>query len=125
MKKEHISIFLVIIAIILGIIFIFSNNKSKNTNTLQYTAGCQSDKIDASVYRLRGDTSLIGAFISFQEVPISQEVQSKLDELGVIVVEGSWIFDYALTKIPTESLCTLAENDFVKGIFIPEIPEEN
>lgn len=120
MKKEHITIFLVIIAIILGAILIFSSNDYKNTNTLQYTVGCQSNKIDSSVYRLEGDTSLIGAFIVFKEVPISQEVQAELDNLNISIIDGSWIFDYALFKIPTESLCILAEKDFVQGVFVPE-----
>lgn len=120
MKKDYIAIFLVIIAIVLGFIFYFSNQPVVPKNTLQYTAGCGSDKIDASVYSLRGDTSLIGAFISFKEVPLSEEVTTELDKLGVTIRKDSWIFDYGLAQIPTKSLCRLADYDFVKSVFIPK-----
>lgn len=119
MKKEYIAVFLVVVAIILGIIFYFNGFKSENKNVLKYTAGCSSEKIDASVYSLRGDTSLIGAFVSFDQVPPSSEVRAKLAELGVSLREDTWIFDYAIAQIPTDSLCVLAEQDFVRGIFIP------
>ena len=119
MKKEYITIFLVIIAIVLGIIFYLTNKPVENKNTLQYTAGCGSDKIDASVYSLKGNTSLIGAFISFDKVPISENTRVELDRLDVYLDENSWIFDYVLAQIPTESLCDLAEYDFIKGVFIP------
>jgi len=119
MKKEYISIFLVVIAIVLGIIFYYTNQVSENKNVLQYTAGCQSDKIDASIYSLRGDTSLIGAFISFKEVPISENTRAALDKLGVKMLEDTWIFDYVLAEIPTDTLCDLAEYDFVTSVFIP------
>jgi len=120
MRKDYIAIFLVVVAIILGIIFYFNGFKSENKNVLKYTAGCSSEKIDASVYGLRGDTSRIGAFISFAEVPLSGDVRTQLTELGVALKEDTWIFDYAIAEIPTESLCILAERDFVKGIFIPQ-----
>ena len=120
MRKDHIAIFLVAMAIILGIIFYFNGFKSENKNVLKYTAGCSSEKIDPSVYGLRGDTSRIGAFISFAKVPLSEDVRGQLTELGVSLKEDTWIFDYAIAEIPTESLCILAERDFVKGIFIPQ-----
>ncbi|MFA6307939.1 MAG: hypothetical protein WCS88_04200 [Patescibacteria group bacterium] len=120
MKKEYISIFLLIIAILLGIIFYFNSRPVENKNILQYTVGCASDKIDASVYSLEGNTSRIGALISFNDVPISEETRAELTKLGVILSEDSWIFDYALAEIPTESLCALADYDFVQSVFIPK-----
>ena len=120
MKKEYITVFLIIIAIVLGIIFYFTNNKlEKPNNSLQYTVGCSSAKIDASVYSLRGDTSLIGAFITFNEIPITDATKAELTKLGVVLLEDTWTFDYALAEIPTDSLCTLADYDFVKYVFIP------
>ena len=119
MKKDHITVFLVIIAIVLGIIFYFTNEEPVDENILQYTVGCESDKIDASVYALKGNTSLIGAFITFDQVPISDDVRAELTNLGVLLREDSWIFDYVLAQIPTESLCHLADYDFVTGVFIP------
>ena len=108
------------IAIVLGIIFYFSNKEPLlDENVLKYTVGCDSDKIDASVYSLRGDTSLIGAFITFDQVPISEDVRTELTRLGVSLREDSWIFDYVLAQIPTESLCHLADYDFVANVFIP------
>jgi hypothetical protein len=119
MKKDYIAIFLIIIAIVLGIIFYFTNEDPADENILQYTVGCESDKIDASVYSLKGNTSLIGAFITFNEVPISDDVRTELTNLGVLLREDSWIFDYVLAQIPTESLCHLADYDFVTNVFIP------
>lgn len=118
MKKEYIAIFLLIIAVILGIIFYFKTRPTI-TNTLEYSVGCRSEKIDSSVYRLRDNTSLIGAFITFKEVPISQDVRDILSQLNVFLREESWTLDYTLAEIPTDSLCQLAEEDFVKNIFIP------
>jgi hypothetical protein len=119
-KKDHIVVFLVIIALVLGVIFYFNNPSEEQQNTLEYTAGCSSDKVDVSVYSLKGDTSLIGAFVSFKKIPISPEIEAELIKLGVALEEDSWIFDYALARIPTSSLCVLAEYDFVKSIFIPQ-----
>ncbi|MBT4210066.1 MAG: hypothetical protein HOE19_04105 [Candidatus Komeilibacteria bacterium] len=120
MKKEYIMIILLVIAVVLGFIFYSTNEQPVEENILQYTAGCASDKIDASVYSLRGDTSLIGAFISFKEVPISEEVTTELNKLGVSMRKDSWIFDHGLAQIPTDVLCELAEHDFVTSIFIPK-----
>ena len=119
MKKQHITILLVIIAVVLGIIFYFSTKPLEDKNILQYTAGCSSDKIDASIYRLKGNTSLIGAFISFDKMPIEDTTKVELDKLGVEIDEESQIFDYLYATIPTEVLCDLAEYDFVKRVFIP------
>jgi len=112
-------IFLLVIAVVLGFIFYSTNKQPVEQNTLEYTAGCASDKIDASIYSLKGNTSLIGAFISFKEVPISEEVETALNKLGITIRNDSWIFDYGLAEIPTEALCDLADFDFVTGVFIP------
>lgn len=120
-KNDYIVSFLLIIAIVFSIIFYFNARPLvKDKNVLQYTAGCNSDKIDASIYSLRGDTSLIGAFISFDKVPITDEARAELTKLGVFLREDSWIFDYVLAEIPTNSLCHLADFDFVTGVFIPQ-----
>ncbi|MFA6466321.1 MAG: hypothetical protein WCV71_00475 [Patescibacteria group bacterium] len=120
-KNDYIVSFLLIIAIVFSIIFYFNARPLvKDKNVLQYTAGCSSDKIDASIYSLRGDTSLIGAFISFDKVPIDDTIRAELTKLGVFLREDSWIFDYVLAEIPTEALCNLADYDFVTGVFIPQ-----
>lgn len=120
MKKEYIAIVLIIIAIVLGIIFYFNTRVVIDTNTLEYTAGCASEKIDASVYSLSADTRLIGALLTFQKVPLDDSVYDDLQNLGVSLEENSWVLDYTLAQIPTESLCDLADRDFVKYIFIPK-----
>jgi len=52
-------------------------------------------------------------------VPISEEVETALNKLGITIRNDSWIFDYGLAEIPTEALCDLADFDFVTGVFIP------
>jgi len=119
-KNDYIVVSLLAIALVLGLIFYFTNKAPVEQNTLAYAAGCSSDKIDASIYSLSSNTSLIGAFISFDKVPISDDVKNELASLGVYLRDDSWIFDYALAEIPTGSLCALADYDFVTSVFIPQ-----
>ena len=119
MKNEHITIFLVIIAIVFGIVYYFNAKPVEDKDVLKYTTGCDSEKIDDSIYKLKGTTSLIGAFISFDKVPIEEATKDELDKLGIQIDEDSQILDYMYATIPTEALCDLAEYDFVKRVFIP------
>ncbi|MBU1202989.1 hypothetical protein KKH39_03035 [Patescibacteria group bacterium] len=125
MKTSHSIVFFVIILLVGFSIFLFVDHKEKNKpDIVRYKVGCDSDKIEASIYGLSGNTSRIGAMIKTKEQPISQENKDKLSDLGVFLDEASSIFDYVRVEIPTEKLCDLAQLDFVVSIFNPETKED-
>lgn len=122
MKTSHSIVFFVLMLIAVAFIFAFIfQEKPADQKVLLQTLDCQSDKIDPSIYNLRGDTSLIGAFITFKNIPISDETRKSLIDIGVKLNEGSWIFDYVLAEIPTENLCALVANDTVIRVFVPTV----
>ena len=126
MKTSHSAVFFVLMLIAVAFIFAFIfQEKPAEQKVLLQTLDCQSDKIDASVYNLRGDTSLIGAFITFSSIPISDETRKSLTDMGVKLNEGSWIFDYVLAEIPTDNLCELVANDEVIRVFVPTVNQGN
>ena len=97
MKTSHSIVFFVLMLIAVAFIFAFIfQEKPADQKVLLQTLDCQSDKIDSSIYNLRGDTILIGAFITFKNIPISDETRKSLTDMGVKLNEGSWIFDYVL-----------------------------
>lgn len=120
MKFSHsLAYFIIILAAAGGIFFFINRSTSSNQKILLQTIDCQSDKLDKSVTNLDSKTSLVGAMISFKEVPISDDLRNKIKNLNISLDENSWIFDYVLAKIPTSSLCELVKDDNVKSIFIP------
>lgn len=122
MKTSHSIVFFVVILIAIAGVFFFVNSKSASqTKVLLQTMECQSDKIDQSVYNLQGNTSLIGAFIVFKKVPISEADRQIISDLNIKLDEKSWLMDYARAEIPTDSMCGLVNMDNVKKVFIPNI----
>lgn len=122
MKTSHSIVFFVLMLIAVAFIFAFIfQEKPADQKVLLQTLDCQSDKIDSSIYNLRGDTSLIGAFITFKNIPISDETRKSLTDMGVKLNEGSWIFDYVLAEIPTENLCQVVASDAVIRVFVPTV----
>ncbi|MFA5127257.1 MAG: hypothetical protein WC465_04665 [Patescibacteria group bacterium] len=122
MKVGHSAVIYVIIFVVLaGFFFLFYDKGSSQNKILLQTLSCQSDKIDKSVLDLDGRTSLIGAFISFKQVPISQDTRQHLAKLDIKIDENSWIFDYARAEIPTRSLCGLVKDDNIISVFIPKL----
>lgn len=123
MKTIHSIVFFVLVLVVVAFIFlILDKAENKEEKILLQTLSCQSDKIDASIYNLKGTTSLIGALIAFDSVPLSEEQLLDLLSMGVVVDEGSLVIDYMYAKIPTASLCDLVSEDYVVRVFtIPEI----
>ena len=107
--------------VVAGIVVFYEKKNVDQPKVLLQTLECHSEKIDGSVADLDSDTSLIGAMISFKTIPISEATKNKLDELEIILDEQSWIFDYVVAKIPTDSLCDLANQEQVTKIFIPQL----
>ena len=122
MKTSHsIAFFVVLLVVVLGAVFLYEQKTADQPKVLLQTLECHSDKIDTSVADLDSDTSLIGAIITFKSVPIDEATRAKLDELKIVLDETSWIFDYVVAKIPTDSLCELTTQEQVTKIFIPKI----
>ena len=121
MKTSHSISFFVLILVVAAGIFLFVDNKrvESQPNIVKYQVACDSAKIDSKIFALKGNTSLIGAMISFYQIPLSDEQSSELSDMEVKLDEKSWIFDYVVAQIPTKSLCDLAQLDYVKKIFIP------
>ncbi len=122
MKTSHSFAFFVLILIAVAAVFFFLDRRGSNQpQVLLQTLSCQSDKIDASVYNLQGNTSLIGAFVSFKALPLSDNDKKFISDLGVKLKEDSQIFDYMLAEIPTDNLCDLVNQDIVTKVFIPNL----
>jgi len=122
MKTSYsIAFFVILLLVVFGVVFFYEQKTTKQPKVLYQTLECNSDKIDTSVADLDSDTSLIGAMITFKTVPLSQATKDKLDQLQVVLDDQSWIFDYVVARIPTDSLCELTAQDEVVKVFIPEL----
>jgi len=120
MKINHSFIFYVLIFLLIAALFFILNKQSASQEkTLRQTLDCYFGPMADSILDLEADTTLVGAFISFKHIPLSTEMREELNNLKITMDERTWIFDYVLAEIPTESLCSLAENKEIKAIFIP------
>jgi len=121
MKISQSASYFLIILVSLAVLSIFLSDRSnRQDKILLQTLACQSDKIDDSILNLNAKTTLIGAFISFKKVPISQTEKEQLYQEGILLDEKSWIFDYVQAQIPTNSLCALVQEPNVSRVFIPD-----
>ena len=121
MKTIHSVVFFVLVLVVVAFIFlILKENRPDEDKILLQTLDCQSDKIDASVYNLQGHTSLVGAIITFNRIPLSEDERKTLTELGIVLDEDSLIIDHMIARIPSESICPLVEIENISIIFIPE-----
>jgi hypothetical protein len=89
------------------------------TKSLGNTLECEVNKISSSILELDRDTENIKAFISFNKVPLEDDFKIILDGLNINIDNNTWLFDYVLSNIPKDSLCSLVDLDNVKSIFIP------
>jgi len=120
MKINHSFIFYILIfLLIIALFFILNKQGAGQEKTLRQSLDCYFGPIADSVLDLEANTTLVGAFISFRDVPLSTEMRDELNNLNIVIDERTWIFDYVLSEIPTESLCPLAGNEEIKAIFIP------
>lgn len=125
MKISHSLAFLVLVLLLVaGLFFWLENSGLGSKPTLRRVVDCRSQVLDDSVLDLDADTTLVGAFISFEQMPLDQLTKDKLAALAVEIDESSRIFDsspYVLARIPTASLCQLSQIAGVKSIFIPAV----
>jgi len=89
------------------------------TQTLSTTLECEVNKISSSILELDRDIETISAFISFKKLPLEDNIKLTLDNLGINLNNGTWLFDYVKSDIPKDSLCPLVELSNVKSVFIP------
>lgn len=122
MKTSYaVGFFIMLFLVVSGLVLFLSKKDVAQPKILLQTLGCSSDKIDKSILDLDGRTSLIGAMISFQKIPPSDGLKNKLNSLRIKLDEGSWIFDYVVAQIPTDSLCSLVQENEVRSVFIPKL----
>ena|SRR3989344_2464166 len=125
MKISHSLAFLVLILLLVaGLFFWLENSDFGRQPTLRRVVDCRNEAIDDSVLELDADTTLIGAFITFERTPLDQLTKDKLAALDVVLDEDSQIFEttsHVLAQIPTVSLCELSKIEGVKSVFIPAI----
>ena len=120
MKTSYSVVFFVLLLLITaGVVLFLSKKDADKPKTLLQTLNCYSEKIDKSVLDLDSHTSLIGAMISFDKLPLDDELKNKLNSWGIELNNGSAIFEYVLAEIPTSNLCSLVEEEQVKSVFIP------
>lgn len=122
MKISYSLAFFVLILLVVAAVFVWLEGDNQNSPTLRRLVNCRSEILDDSVLDLSADTTLIGAFITFDQMPLSAETKDSLNKLSVVIDEGSQIFEISsnvLAQIPTASLCALSEMKSVKSIFIP------
>lgn len=124
MKAKYSFVFFVLLVVIIAAIFFFINKfQVKGSATLRQTLDCHDLTIDDSIMDLSGDTTLIGAYINFESLPLDADALKKMDDLDILLDSRSQLFEispYILAEIPTASLCELAKDENVVLIFIPE-----
>ena len=113
-------IFVVIMLIVAGIFFFTQQKQVDQIKTVGNILECHVDKISDNVLALEANTTLMRTMISFEKIPLEQTMEDKLDELGITIHRDTWIFDYVVADIPTDSLCSLVKEENVKKVFIPE-----
>lgn len=124
MKVSYSLAFFVLILLMVAAVFFWLEQSSDNSRTLRRIISCRSEVLDDSVLGLEADTTLIGAFITFDKVPLATSTKEKLKSLEVSLDEGSQIFEISsniLAKIPTASLCELSKVPGISSIFIPKL----
>lgn len=129
MKTTYSLVFFVLLVLLVAAIF-FSWNVyyGARSRTLNQVLKCHDDIIDDSIFNLDAKTTLIGAMISFDKLPLPQLTKDKLAALGIVLDDSSQIFDissYLIARIPTASLCALSQLPGVTSIFIPENDNED
>jgi len=118
MKTSNaIVLFVLVFILIFGLFLLLKNTEPSAPATLGQSLDCTSQKLDQSVLELDSDTDLLRAFISFNNLPLSTEIEQRLADLNVIMDENSLIFDNIWATIPVESLCDLVAEEDIKSIF--------
>ena len=56
-------------------------------------------------------------FISFNNIPLDDNISNSLGELNIELDKRTIIFDYIWSKIPLSNLCDLVELEEVKSVF--------
>lgn len=122
MKTSYSIAFLALVLLVVSGFFLWLKNTGEHKPTLRRVINCRSSIIDDSVLSLDADTTLFSALVTFDKMPLSQEIRDKLLLLNVALEEGSQIFEIdsnIIAYIPTVSLCELSKIKGISSIFVP------
>jgi|GEM_PF-4237988 len=115
-----IGLFVLIILAIVGIFFILDKDSLSKKRTLGQTLPCHVDKISDNILALDADTSLMRVMVSLKTLPMTDEIEKKMEDLGVFVYKDKQLFNYVVVDIPTKSLCEVVKEDEITKVFMPE-----
>jgi len=124
-KKHHIFLFLLVVIILIIVAYTSYKEKVRKNSLpkiLSYHLDCQSDKIDEYILNLHSDTSLIGAYVEFDQLPRDKATRKVLEKGDIELDERSQLFEISpkiYARIPKESLCDLVALETVKYISMP------
>lgn len=125
MKTSYSIVFFVLIFIVVGAIFLIMDREGIAPNrTLGQILPCNLDKISDNVLALSADTSLMRVMVSLKDIPMTERVENKMNELNIKIYKDKQLFNYVVVDVPVESLCPLVEDSGVTKVFIPEAVEE-
>ncbi|MCB9802780.1 hypothetical protein H6761_02040 [Candidatus Nomurabacteria bacterium] len=111
-------LFILIFLMVLGIFLFLNKSASKTPKNLEQTLACyDSEKLDQTILALPQETQTLRAFISFQSLPLSEELEQELKNLEISLDYNSVVFDYIWATIPVNSICQLTDLSAVKSIF--------
>jgi len=120
MKTSNVFwLFILVFFLVIGLFFFLNKSASQNQSdfNLSQVLSCSSEKLDQSVLSLPSNSQVIGAFISFNAMPLPLEFEKDLQDQGVILDVNSLIFDQMWAEIPVKSLCWLNEQAEINSIF--------
>lgn len=125
MKTSYSIVFFVLIFIAVGAIFLIMDREGIAPNrTLGQILPCNLDKISDNVLALSADTSLMRVMVSLKDIPMTERVETKMNELDIKIYKDKQLFNYVVVDVPVESLCPLVEDSGVTKVFIPESAEQ-
>lgn len=122
MKLSYsIGIFAVIILAVAGIFFVLDQQGMNQNRTLGQVLPCTVEKISDNVLALDADTSLMRVMVSLKTLPMTDQIEQRMEDLGISVHKDKQLFNYVVVDIPTESLCPLLAEDEITKVFMPEL----
>ncbi|PLX25058.1 hypothetical protein C0580_03380 [Candidatus Parcubacteria bacterium] len=125
MKTSYSIAFFVLIFIVVGAIFLIMDKEGIAPNrTLGQILPCNLDKMSDNVLALDADTSLMRVMVSLKDLPMTDRLEGKMNELNIKIYKDKQLFNYVVADVPVESLCPLAEDSGISKIFIPDTPEQ-
>mgnify|MGYP006863480860 FL=1 len=123
MKTTYsIAFFVLILVAVVGFFLILEKEGLVPDRTLGQTLPCHLDKISDNVLALDADTSLMRVMVSLKTLPMNDQIEARMNELGIYIYKDKQLFNYVVVDVPTESLCDLVQEEQITKVFMPEAP---